>query len=177
MAESGTPPAPEEANESGRAGAPERGVQLDVDKMIETLLSYKSNPGKQVGMCCELASLCSCSFFCFRAPSPRPAECAERGQGFQGYSCVLSDAFAGTWLLHYNRIGHAFGNVLLLCSIANSVVVSCICLLRFRFSSLRSKYDNSVFVHVRCFLSSPCYQSWTHQLPSAETFMANTMIY
>lgn len=70
MAENGTPPAPaEEVKESGRAAAPERGVQLDVDKMIESLLSYEKNPGKQVWMCCEPASplqlqrrLLPCSF-------------------------------------------------------------------------------------------------------------------
>lgn len=58
MAENGTPPAPaEEVNGSGKAAAPERGVQLDVDKMIESLLSYEKNPGKQVGMWCVPASL------------------------------------------------------------------------------------------------------------------------
>lgn len=79
MAENGTPPAPaEEANESGRAAAPERGVQLDVEKLIESLLSYRSNPGKQVGTCCVLASLLQLHFVCLGVRSDRLAEYAER---------------------------------------------------------------------------------------------------
>lgn len=58
MAESDTPPVPAgEATVSGKAAAPERGVQLDVDKMISSLMSYKNDPGKQVRTCCALSSL------------------------------------------------------------------------------------------------------------------------
>ena len=82
MAENGTPPAPaEEVKESGRAAAPERGVQLDVDKMIESLLSYENNPGKQVWMCCVSARRCSCNVVCFRVHSVELTEYAEHRQG------------------------------------------------------------------------------------------------
>ena len=66
MADDDTPPVPaEEANMSGRAAAPERGVQLDVDKMISSLMSYKNDPGKQVRMCFSFRRFCSCSVVCF----------------------------------------------------------------------------------------------------------------